>query len=84
MTTLSIKKGASVDALKAHDPVEFGDDVKTTAQLRTILVEKKVMAESDQFVGKDSSPLKRDVEGSTQWSDLLAEEVCCCAVGRTS
>ena len=76
MTTLSIKKGTSVDDLKTHGPVEFGDDVKTTAQLRTILVEKKVMAESDQFVGKDGSLLKRDVEGSTQWSDLVAEEVC--------
>lgn len=76
MTTLSIKKGTSVDALKTHGPVEFGDDVKTTAQLRTILVEKKVMAESDQFVSKDGSLLKQDVEGSTQWSDLVAEEVC--------
>jgi hypothetical protein len=76
MTTLSIKKGSSVDVLKSHGPVEFDDDVKTTAQLRTILVDKGVMVESDQFVGKDGSLLKRDVEGSTQWPDLVAEDVC--------
>jgi hypothetical protein len=75
MTTLCIKKGASVDVLKTHDPIEFGDDVKTTTQLRTILVGKGVMVEGDQFVGKDGSLLKRDLEGSTQWSDLVAEEV---------
>ncbi|KIM84794.1 hypothetical protein PILCRDRAFT_369386 [Piloderma croceum F 1598] len=74
MTTLSIKKGSSVDILKPYGPVEFGDDVKTTAQLRTILTDKEVMGESDQFVDKDGSLLKRDVEASTQWPDLVAED----------
>jgi len=76
MTRLSINKGSSVDVLKSHSLVEFGDDITTTAQLRTILIDKGVLVESDQFVGKDGSLLKRDVEGSTQWPDLVVEDVC--------
>jgi hypothetical protein len=76
MTTLSIKKGSSIDILKPHGPVEFDDDVKTTAQLRTILMDKGLMVQIDQFVGKDDSLLNRDVEASIQWLDLIAEDVC--------
>jgi hypothetical protein len=36
-----------------------------------VIVDKKVMEVSDQFVGKVSSLLKGDVEGSIQWSDLV-------------
>ena len=74
-TTVCIKKGISVDVLKTHGPAEFGDDVKTAAQLRATLVGKGIMVESDKFLGKDGSLLKQDSEGSTQWSDIVAEEV---------
>ena len=69
--TLLIKKGTSVD-LKTHD---LGDDVKTAAQLRAILMSKGVMVESDQFMGEDGSLLKQEEEGSMQRSGVVADEV---------
>jgi hypothetical protein len=74
-TRLLIKKGASVDVLKTHDPVEFGDDVKTAAQLRAILTSKGLMMESDQFMVEDGSFLERGEEGSMQRSGVVADEV---------
>jgi hypothetical protein len=76
-TTLVIKKGTSIDVLKPRDLVEVGDDVKTVAQLRAFLVGKGITVESDQFTVKDGSLLKREEEGSTQWSGIVAEDVCC-------
>jgi hypothetical protein len=75
LTTLHIKVGTSVDALNSRDPVDLNDDVKTATQLRNILVSKGTMSEGDQFLAKDDSPLNKDLEGSTQWSELVAEEV---------
>jgi hypothetical protein len=71
---LCIKKGTSADALETLDPIDIGDDVKTATQLRTLLVGKGLMVESDQFLGKDDSFLKHDSEDSTQWSDLATEK----------
>jgi hypothetical protein len=74
-TTLLVKKGTSMDVLKTLGPAEFGDNVKTAAQLRAILVDKGVMVESDQFMIEDGSLLKREEESSMQWSGVVAEEV---------
>ena len=73
--TFLIKKGTSLDVLKSCGPVELGDDVKTAAQLRALLVSKGETLENDQIVVQDGSPLKQEEEGSVQWSGIVADEV---------
>lgn len=73
-------QGVESLAVRASNETPMVDDLlsgsmEDSLENMRLDVDKGAMVESDQFMGKDGSLLKRDSEGSTQWLDLAAEEV---------
>jgi hypothetical protein len=68
--TCNIKKGPSPDALVPTVSVEVLDDVKTTADLRSLLKGKKVMEETDKFLNNENYPVDPGSEGAIPWNSL--------------
>jgi hypothetical protein len=69
--TCNIKKGPSLDSLVLDISVEVPDDVKTAADLRSLLKKKKTMEEADKFLNMKNYRVDPESERGIPWKSLV-------------